>query len=99
MGSLLDFFYTRVAALGGDRVPRVAIDEDCSCRIGDVVPEGHVLTAWDNDGHGTPIATYDPFPASLIKGRVVFRYWPPSRATVWFPGGQGLRLRVTRGDE
>ena len=78
----------RVLGLGGDFVE---IGEACSPSAGSggtlpghpggiVVPRGHAWLQGDNHGNSTDSRSYGPVPVALVRARVYFRAWPPSRA-------------------
>ena len=53
----------RIGTVGG-----LAVDRD-----------GHLFVLGDNRGGAIDSRTWGPIPRSAIRGRVIFRYWPPGR--------------------
>ena len=47
---------------------------------GIVVPKGHAWLQGDNHLNPTDSRSYGPVPVALVRARVYFRAWPPSRA-------------------
>lgn len=47
---------------------------------GGVGSGGGVWVRGDNESHSVDSRSFGPVPPDRIRGRVVFRYWPPSRA-------------------
>ena len=45
-----------------------------------VVPRGHVWLQGDNTANSTDSRAYGAVPEALVRGRVFYRCWPPSRA-------------------
>ena len=76
----------RVLGLGGDLVD---VGEPSSSGgsgtlpshhpSGIVVPEGYAWLQGDNHGNSTDSRSYGPVPVALVRARVYFRAWPPSR--------------------
>ncbi len=58
-------------------------------RIASVGPD-RVELAGDNPGASTDSRTFGPVPPALVTGRVLWRYWPPSRRgrLPWPPWGK-----------
>jgi hypothetical protein len=42
-----------------------------------VIPRGHIWVEGDNTANSTDSRDYGPLPLGLVKGRVLFRLWPP----------------------
>ena len=57
---------------------------------GIVVPRGHAWLQGDNLLNSTDSRSYGPVPVALVRARVYFRAWPPSRAGRVAGGGEGL---------
>lgn len=81
----------RIQALAGDLLPTrrsffstILSNESCwpnAMFINDrVVPEGHVWLQGDNNDNSDDSRHYGPVPTGMLRGRVIFRFWPPTRA-------------------
>ena len=63
------------------------VDEPFGCREGGTcdfpreitVPRGHLFVLGDNRGASDDSRFWGPVPEDWVRGRVVARYWPPSR--------------------
>ena len=55
---------------------------------GIVVPKGHAWLQGDNLHNRTDSRSYGPVPVALVRARVYFRAWPPSRAGRVVGGGE-----------
>jgi inner membrane protease subunit 1 len=69
----------RVKGLAGDEIVvhrRSQYDQDRKV----VVPEGRVWLEGDNPANSTDSRSYGPVPYAMLKGRVVFKVWPPLQA-------------------
>jgi len=62
---------------------------------GVVVPHGHAWLQGDNLHNSTDSRSYGPIPVSLVRARVYFRAWPPSRAGK-VVGGEGFDKKGRR---
>jgi inner membrane protease subunit 1 len=69
----------RVRGLAGDEITvrrRSQYDQDRKV----VVPEGRVWLEGDNPSNSTDSRSYGPVPYAMLKGRVLFKVWPPLEA-------------------
>lgn len=57
---------------------------------GIIVPKGHAWLQGDNLLNSTDSRSYGPVPVALVRARVYFRAWPPSRAGRVVGGQEGL---------
>ena len=85
----------RVLGLGGDVVevgePSPSSRSSPSPHNnGIVVPKGHAWLQGDNLLNSTDSRSYGPVPVALVRARVYFRAWPPSRAGRVVGGEEGL---------
>ena len=88
----------RVLGLGGDVVevgePISSSSSSSSSpppnNNGIVVPKGHAWLQGDNLLNSTDSRSYGPVPVALVRARVYFRAWPPSRAGRVVGGEEGL---------
>lgn len=44
-----------------------------------IVPDGHVWLEGDNPESSTDSRDYGPVPLALVRGRIIARFWPPSK--------------------
>lgn len=48
-------------------------------RVAALTPEGDAVLLGDNRAESTDSRAFGPVPASELRGRIVWRYWPPAR--------------------
>ncbi|GAQ84474.1 Peptidase S24/S26A/S26B/S26C family protein [Klebsormidium nitens] len=68
----------RILGLEGDRIRVPPTMPRDSIRLV-TVPKGHVWLQGDNQFVSRDSREYGPVPAALVKGKVVFKIWPPSQ--------------------
>jgi signal peptidase I len=89
-------YIKRVVAVGGDRIalrggrvirngrpvdePFRCSGEGCDFPREITVPRGHLYVLGDNRGASDDSRFWGPIPEDWVRGKVVVRYWPPSRA-------------------
>ncbi len=48
-------------------------------RVAALTPEGDAVLLGDNRAESADSRAFGPVPASGLRGRIVWRYWPPAR--------------------
>eukprot|EP01112_Ceratiomyxa_fruticulosa_P001672 TRINITY_DN1183_c0_g1_i4.p1 TRINITY_DN1183_c0_g1~~TRINITY_DN1183_c0_g1_i4.p1 ORF type:complete len:157 (+),score=23.00 TRINITY_DN1183_c0_g1_i4:90-560(+) len=71
-----DFVCKRIVGVSGDTV---TIDSDSLFASTITVPENHVWLEGDNKGKSHDSRNYGPIPSQMVRGKVVFRFWPPNK--------------------
>jgi len=65
----------RVIALSGDSIAINRLDGTLASMP--IVPRGHIWVEGDNSSNSADSRDYGPIPVGLVKGRVMFKIWPP----------------------